>query len=454
MQRTVRWMALMLSLALLAVACGDGGNTGAASGGGSETTGEASDGGGGTASACEVPQVSGDVEVAAVWTGAEQKNFEAVLDSFAEKSGASVNYTSTGDDIAAVLGTQIEGGKPPDIAVLPQPGLLRDLAGEGSLKSIEDAAGAQIDEAYAPVWRELGSVDGDLYGVWFKTANKSTWWYNVAAFEQAGVEPPADWDELQTAAETLTASGVAPFSIGGADGWVLTDWFENVYLRTAGAETYAKLATHEIKWTDESVTTALERLAEVWGNEDWVAGGASGALQTDFPTSVSQTFADPPDAATVYEADFVAGVITGETDAKLGADADFFDFPAIDGSPPAVVAGGDAAVLLTDNEAAAALIGYLACGEAGEIWAKAGGFLSPNKQIDPSVYPDDISRRAAEAVANAEELQFDLSDLQPAAFGGTVGQGMFQLFQDFLGNPEDVEGIQKKLEDAAAKAFK
>jgi ABC-type molybdate transport system substrate-binding protein len=452
-------MPLVISLLLLAAACGDGGNTGpASSGDGSEVSGgesEPSDGGGGEqASACEVPEVSGDVEVAAVWTGAEQKNFEAVLDNFAQKSGASVNYTSTGDDIAAVLGTQIEGGKPPDVAVLPQPGLLRDLAKEGSLKPIEEFAGAQIDEAYAPVWRDLATVDGELHGVWFKAANKSTWWYNVGAFEQAGVEPPTDWDQLQEVAGTLTASGVAPFSIGAADGWVLTDWFENVYLRTAGAETYEKLASHEIEWTDESVATALERLGEVWGNDDWVAGGASGALQTDFPTSVNQTFADPPDAATVYEGDFVSGIITEETQAELGADADFFEFPAIDGSPPSVVGAGDAAVLLTDNEAASALIAYLACAEAAEIWAKAGGFTSPNKQVDVSVYPDDISRRSAEALANAEAFQFDLSDLQPAAFGGTVGQGMFQLFQDFLRNPDDVEGIQKKLEAAAAKAFK
>ncbi len=453
MQKTFRWTAVVLSVLLLAVACGDGGNTGAASGGGSEPSDGAS-GGGEQTSACDVPEVSGDVEVAAVWTGEEQKNFEAVLDSFAQKSGANVNFTSTGDDIAAVLGTQIEGGQPPDVAVLPQPGLLRDLGQEGSLKPIEEIAGAQVDEAYAPVWRDLGTVDGELYGVWFKAANKSTWWYNVGAFEQAGVEPPADWDELQSTAETLTASGVAPFSIGGADGWVLTDWFENVYLRTAGAENYEKLANHEIKWTDESVATALERLAEVWGNDDWLVGGASGSLQTDFPTSVNQTYGDPPDAATVYEADFVAGVITSETDAKLGEDADFFDFPAIDGSPASVVGAGDAAVLLTDNEAASALIGYLACAEAAEVWAKAGGFTSPNKQVDLAVYPDDISRRSAEALANAEVFQFDLSDLQPAAFGGTVGQGMFQLFQDFLRDPEDVEGIQGKLEDAAAKAFK
>ena len=463
MAHASRWMALLISLMLVMTACGGGGGgeaDDAASPGGAEETeapaggeSEATGGESEVAGGCELGEVSGDVEVAAVWTGAEQENFQAVLDNFAEQTGANVTYTSTGDDIAAVLGTRIEGGEPPDVAVLPQPGLLRDLAGQDALQPIEEYAGEQVDAAYAPVWRDLGSVDDELYGVWFKAANKSTWWYNVAAFEQAGVSPPADWEELQTAAETLTASGVAPFSIGGADGWTLTDWFENVYIRTAGAENYEKLANHELEWTDESVTTALERLAEIWGNPDWIAGGVDGALQTDFPTSVNQTFADPPEAATVYEGDFVSGVITAETEAELGADADFFDFPTIDGSVPSVVGAGDVAVLLSENEAAQALIGYLACAEAAEIWAAAGGFTSPNQQVDPAVYPDDISRRSAEALAGAEVFQFDLSDLQPAAFGGTVGQGMFQLFQDFLRNPDDAEGIAQKLEDAAAKAY-
>ena len=43
----------------------------------------------------------------------------------------------------------------------------------------------------------------------------------------------------------------------GADGWTLTDWFENVYLSQAGPENYDKLPKHEIPWTDPSVEEAL-----------------------------------------------------------------------------------------------------------------------------------------------------------------------------------------------------
>jgi hypothetical protein len=109
--------------------------------------------------------------------------------------------------------------------------------------------------------------------------------------------------------------------------------------------------------------------------------------------------------------------------------------------------------MFSDSPAAQALIRYLTTAEAAEIWAGRGGFASLNKEVDTSVYPDEITQTTAGALSEAEVFRFDLSDLQPAAFGGTVGQGMFKLFQDFLKNPDDVDGISQQLETAAAAAF-
>ena len=111
-------------------------------------------------------------------------------------------------------------------------------------------------------------------------------------------------------------------------------------------------------------------------------------------------------------------------------------------------------VMFKDTPAGRAFIQYMASPEAAEIWVKRGGFSSPNKNVPPDAYPDSILRSTATALATAETFRFDLSDLQPSAFGGTVGQGEFKLFQDFLANPSDVDGIAKKLEDAAAAAYK
>jgi len=393
------------------------------------------------------------IEVAAVWTGAEQERFEMVLDNFAQQTGAEVSFTSTGDDIAAVLGPRVEGGDPPDVAVLPQPGLVQDFASQDALIPIEDSAGDEVDQNFPPGAREVGTVDGTLYAVWFKAAQKSTLWYNVNVFSDAGVTPPATWEELQTVAQTVSDSGVTPYSVGGADGWTLSDLFENVYLTLNGGEMYDQLAKHEIPWTDQSVKDTLTVMADVIANDDLVAGGTRGALQTDFTTSVTQMFTDPPEGAMTFEGSFVGGVITGETEAQLGTDADFVAFPSIEGSPAGVVGGGDLAVLLKDSEGGTALIEYLATPEAGEIWGAEGGFISPSPMVDPANFPDDTDRRAAEAlVAAGDAVRYDLSDLQPSEFGATSGQGIWGLLQEFM-RSGDVDGTAEALEEAAAQAY-
>ena len=393
------------------------------------------------------------VTVAAGWSGVEQENFQEVLDRFKQKTGASVTYTPTGVDKPAFLRGRIASGNPPDIALLSDPGLMAELARQGLLKPLDDATVAAVDADYAPVWRELGTVDGKLYGVWFKAANKSTVWYNVQALEIAGVEVPRTWGEFKQAIKTINASGISPIAVGGLDAWTLTDWFENIYLRTAGPQKYDQLASHDIPWTDKSVRLALRTMGAVLSEQN-LAGGVEGALSTDFQASVRQVFADPPKAAIVYEGDFVVGVITGETNAKLGEQADFFDFPSINGSEAASMGGGDVAVLLKDSPTGRALVKFLASAEAGEIWARRGGFTSPNKQVDLSVYPDDITRRSAKELTTSAVFRFDLSDLTPSEFGHTLGKGLFKEFQDFLRNPQDIEGITTQMEASAAAAYK
>jgi alpha-glucoside transport system substrate-binding protein len=393
------------------------------------------------------------ISVMAVWTGEEQKSFEAVLAAFEKSnSGYTVKYTSGGDQMPTVLATAVQGGNPPDVAILAQPGLMKDFAKKGSLKPLTFLA-PTLKANFAPVWAQLGQVGGKQYGLIWKGANKSTVWYNVPAFKAAGVKPPATWPALLKAAKTLKASGTDAFSIGGADGWTLTDLFENIYLRQAGPKKYDQLSTHKIKWTDPSVKAALKTMAQVVGDTGNVAGGTSGALQTDFPTSVSQVFASPSKAAMVFEGDFVSGVITSSTKAQPGSGFNVFAFPKIGKSGLVVVGGGDTAVMFKDNAGTRALIKFLASPEAGTIWAKRGGFSSPNKHVPASAYPDAITRTTAVALAKAPVFRFDMSDLQPASFGGTVGQGEFKLFQDFLKKPSNVNGIASQLESAAAKAY-
>ncbi len=397
--------------------------------------------------------VAAPLEVMAGWIGDEEAAFRQVLAGFTRETGVSVEFQSIGDDLPDILWRRIEQGDPPDVAVLAQPGLLKDLASAGVLLSIEDEAGVTVDENFARVWRELGSVDGTLYGVFFKAANKSTVWYDVGALQAHGLDPPRTWDEWIVLSEKLVEAGITPLAVGGADGWVLSDWFENVYLRTAGPEKYDMLARHEIPWTDASVKEALSILGELIGVDEFVARGRDGATEVDFETSVQLVFSDTPQAAMVYEGDFVAGFILSGTNAQPGIDFNFFDWPSIDGSPSAVMGGGDVAVVLTEDRAALQLVNYLATPSAGQIWAALGGFSSPNRSLDPSVYPDEITRASASALADADVFRFDLSDLVPAELGATRNAGIWGRLQDWLNNPDDIDSITARLENEAQAAF-
>jgi alpha-glucoside transport system substrate-binding protein len=390
------------------------------------------------------------LNVAADWSGGEQTSFEKVLKQFSDDTGAKVNYTSYGSDVATTLNTKIQGGDPPDVAVIPQPGLLQSLAKAGSLIKLDSAAQDEVKANFSQDWIDLGSSDGTLYGIWFKGANKSTVWYNATVYDTAGAEVPKTWDDFTKQLKVISDSGVYGLSIGADAGWPLTDWFENVYLRTAGGDMYDKLSTHAIPWTDPSVTEALTQLGTLWGDATLIQPGTA---QRTFGDSVIAVFGDPPAAGTVVEGDFVAGNITKDTKSKVGDTAKFYDFPSVNDSAPAVVGGGNAAVQLKDNKGAAALMKYLATPEAATIWVKDGGFTSPNKEVDVSSYPDDTSRAIADSLVKAETFRFDMSDLAPSAFGGTKGAGEWQILIDFFNNPTDVAGTQQKLEAAAAAAF-
>jgi ABC-type glycerol-3-phosphate transport system substrate-binding protein len=400
--------------------------------------------------------VSGTVTFDGIWTASSgQKQFQEVIKGFNELyPNVHVNYKPVGNNLPTVLATAVAGGHPPDMADIAQPGTVAQFAKQGKLKPITYAR-STIAKNFAPVWQKLGTYNRKLYALVFKAANKSVVWYSVPAFKVAGVSPPKTFTRLLNDAKVIHASGTPAYSIGGADGWTLTDMFENIYLRTFGPAKYDQLATHEIKWTDRSVTTALKTMAKIIGDASNIYGGTSGALQHGFNDSVTNAFASPPKAAMVFEADFVGGVITSSTKAKPRTGFNTFTWPSITPGPDAsaVEIAGDLFVTFRDNPAIEAFVKYLATPQAAEIWAKQGGFGTGNKHVPASIYPDPITRATEAPISTAKAVVFDMSDEQPPAFGATTGQGEWGLFQDFLKNPKDIAGIQKKLEAAAAAAY-
>jgi ABC-type glycerol-3-phosphate transport system substrate-binding protein len=423
---------------LVAVAAGCGGGGGSSN---STSTGNSS--------------VSGSVKFWGIWAATEQKAFQKVIDGFhTQYPNVNVTYASKGNDIPTVLSTAIAGGNPPDMADIAQPGLMKQLVQQGHLKPITYAQSA-IAGNFSPAWEDLGKVNGKLYGLLYKASNKSTLWYNVNVLKQAGVNAPKTWSQMVSEAKTIKASGTPAYSLCGANGWTLTDIFENLYLRRWGQAKYDQLSTHQIKWTDPTVTKSLQDMAQVVGDTGNIYGGTSGALQTDYPTCVDYAFATPPKAAFNFQGDFVSLEILQATKSKPAKDFNVVPFPAITSgaNATAVETGGDLIITFRDTPAIEAFTKYLASPQAAQIWAKLGGFGSGNKNVPASVYPDPITKATEAPLAGATQVAFDMSDNQPASFGATTGQGEWGIFQKFLQNPASISSIQQQLESSAAKAY-
>lgn len=413
MNRSLRFLSLFLTSALVLAACGGGGGSAAPSTGASApaaTTGASAPAGSAAA--------GGSITVTSLWGGSEQESFQKVLDAFKAKTGITANYESIRTDYATVLQTRITGGNPPDVSILPGIGFLRRFAKDGSIKKISEVGldPAALAANYAPGILDIGTVDGDLYAIMVKFNSKSTLWYRPDKFTAAGVTPPKTWDEFKTTLAAIKAKGTTPLGLGvSPDTWTLTDWFESIYLRQAGADKYDQLFAGTLPWTDPSVQTAVDSMKEVLNN-DFVDGGIDAALGRAWVDGIAQVFGASGTADIYYEGGFVGGIATGQVNTALvpGETIDWTDFPSFGGTEKPATIGGDVIAAFTTNPGVKEFIEYMTTAEAGEVWAATGAIISPVKTVSADVYPTDLVKREAAQVANATVVRFDGSDLLPA----------------------------------------
>jgi alpha-glucoside transport system substrate-binding protein len=418
-------LTLAVSLAIVAAACGGGG-------GGTE-------------------KGTGTVSVLSLWGGSEQEAFQKVLTAFTQKTGVKTKYESA-RDFLPVIRSRIAAGNPPMVAIIPRPGIVTDLATEGSLISLEDLGldPDTINENYGPAWTDLTTVDGTVYGVVAKANSKSVIWYRP---DDSKVKPVATWDELMSLTQKLESDTLKPWGLGAGPNseWTLTDWFENIYARTAGPDKYKQLFGGDLDFTDQSVKAALKMMTDIL-NDKTVVGGVDAALGTQFVDGIGQVFSANPKAHLYMEGGFVGGIALADVnpDLKPGETIDFFPFPTIDaaqGSP--LVGGGDITAAFVNNEDVAKLVEYLASPEAGKIWVSTGAIVSPNKGVTAEAYPNELVKKEAEQVKGAEVFVFDGSDLLPGALGGDWGT----LLQSVLKDPGKADSLLSSFQTQAKDAF-
>ena len=391
---------------------------------------------------------NGTVRVAVVWSGDELAAFRSVVAEFSRRLNWDVQVLTVGDNIGAALESQLGRATRPDVVLLPRSGLAHQY--QERLASVAELPLERFPLAWRGLVSRSGSPGGlaDL-GVWFKTAHKSLVWYRRDAFAQAGVEPPTDVPGWIAVNRRLAQHG-APLAIGAADGWVLTDWFENLLLGRDRRAYLGLAAQHDPRlWRAEPVRRALTDLARLWmPAEQMLPGGASRALLMQFQDSIVDVFARRR-AAMVAAADFASPVIAKFAAGRIG-DVGVFRFPGVDGGPPPLVVGGDLAVLLAPPSAGGmALMRWLAGPDAARIWAWKGGYISLRDDVGPAAYGpwyrtyytdgllDEVRRNAGRPPV------FDLSDQLTGRLGGGDGLGAWRILQDFFaalgaGTPVDV----------------
>jgi alpha-glucoside transport system substrate-binding protein len=392
------------------------------------------------------------IEVLSLWGGSEKDAFLKVTAAFTKQTGIEVKYTSARDFIPEVR-TRLAAGNPPDVGILPRPGYIGTLAKQGALKTLSSLGITQayMKGNYASGWLKLGSSGGKLYGVPAKGNSKSVIWYKPDSFAKYKFKIPKTWAQLLTITKKYKAKGLVPWSVGAGpqqSQWTLTDWFENIYARTAGPAKYQALFTGKLKFTDPSVANALRLMVQIINNK-YVLNGIQGVLGQSFVGSITDVFGTNSKAQLFFEGGFVGGIALKDVNPKLkpGKTINSFPWPTIKASlDHPVVGAADFAAAFKDTPEVRRFLRYISTGAAGSIWVSTGAVTSPNKKVPAKAYTNLFVRSEARQLAAAKTFLFDGSDLLPGAFGDTWG---FAL-QDVIQKPGNIKSImstfQKKIQ--------
>jgi alpha-glucoside transport system substrate-binding protein len=374
-----------------------------------------------------------------------------------EDTGGSMNFTGT-RDITAILTTRVEGGDPPDVAIPAEIGLFQRFASEGQLVPLSSCEGLEdtVRNNYPESFIELGTVDGTLYGFFMKTDTKATVWYNPQFFEENGYEPldaDSSFDDLVQLSDQILQDredgnhNAAPWSMGmdtgaaGGSGFPGSDWIQQILLNEAGTEVYDGVVDGSIPFTDPRVKDAWEKFGQIALTEGYVVQGGGDAINaTNFMDATFPPFQSPPSAAMTYLGGFASAFIAQQfPEAQPGEDYDFFTFPG-----GRVTGGANIVYAFDDSETTCSFLNWLAGAEAQQIWVERGGFTSVNQEVSLDAYPDEVARRQAEQLIEAETFRFDLDD----AIGGSFQDALLSGVLRYLSNPGDLDGILSGIESS------
>jgi alpha-glucoside transport system substrate-binding protein len=438
--RMRRLLAVPAVAILFLAACGDDDDDG---GGQAEET---EDGGG------EQAENTGTVNLMSAGEPEEVEAYQTIFDDLINSEADYTAEVESVGDFEEQFQIRAEGGTL-DVAAAPQPGSIPDLVESGSLTSLEDL-GLDVDaltDLVGESFMALGEVDGQHYGVPTNINLKSMVWYPKDDFDAAGYEVPETWDDLIALSDQIVADGGTPWCVGfeseGSTGWPATDWMEDIMLRTAGPDVYDQWVAHEIPFNDEAVVTAGETFGDIMFTDGYVLGGADQTPSIPFGDAPGPMFQDPPGCWLHRQASFITAQAGFPPEAEAGVDYDWFPLPPID--QEGTLYAGELTVI-GSNANRPEVADFLERFIAEDVQCEMGGVqassrISPNVNVGPDCYVNDILADASEVLTTALEEdtgRFDASDLMPAEVGqGTFWTGMV----DYVSSGPD--SLQSVLDD-------
>lgn len=369
------------------------------------------------------------IEIMLGFTGDQFDAFKATVDPYAKSQGITIKW-SPSSNFNQLINTRVQGNNLPDIAMFPQPGILRELAARGSLAPLDDFLDlASLKTSMTAGTLDTGTVNGKLYGLLVSMNVKSLVFYPKPAFTDAGYTVPKSIPELLALTQKIKASGKTPWCLGiesgAATGWPATDWLEDLILHQQGVDKYNQWVNHQIKFQSPEVKQAAATFEQIAFTPGDVLGGRKSIASNNFGTAANPMFKTPPGCYLYKQGNFVAAKggfpdnVIADIDNKVGV----FGFPpAVAGGDDPVLGGGDLAALFSRNNAAAkTILTYMSTKDFGASDAKLGNYISPHKDFDQSNYPNQVVKDAANVAYMATAFAFDGSDQMP----GAVGSGSF-----------------------------
>ena len=317
----------------------------------------------------------------------EADAFAASLLEFELDTGIRVRYTGSANFVSDLQQRVQSGVSAPDVAIVPQPGVIDHLVDDGRLVAFDETTAELVRQDYPSDLIESPTGES-MYRAPYRSSIKSLVWYRPSVFEANGWTVPTTLDELTTLVDEIGAGDdvIAPWCFamqsGSATGWAATDWVEDLVVRQAGPGVYDEWAAGERGFDDPAIRTALTTFDELVISAGRTAGGLRNILQTEVSRAVEPLFADDPGCAMYKQASFAESWFPDGT--TVGDDVDFFVLPGTDATEPApLVAGGDSLVQFSDDPGVHRLMAYLVSPDGSREWAEARWVLQPLERRGP-----------------------------------------------------------------------